>query len=118
MSALAKRLLELERKYPGDPESPMELPAKLWAELIELARAEAPRLKWTRSRDAQRELVWHFGDYSVHVIAESTSAKPSGWGVKHFGEWVSTQRLFRTLREAKRYCECDGQSRSFSRRRS
>lgn len=55
MSALAKRLLELDRKYPGDPESPMELPAKLWAELVRLARDEsAPSLEErTRPKAAQ-----------------------------------------------------------------
>lgn len=43
MSPLAKKVLELDRKYPGDASAPMELPATLWAELVALARAEAGR---------------------------------------------------------------------------
>lgn len=45
MSPLAKKVLELERKYPGAASAPMELPAKLWAELVALARAEPQSLR-------------------------------------------------------------------------
>jgi hypothetical protein len=41
VSALAKRVLELDQKYPGDPEASMDLPAKVWAELVELARTDS-----------------------------------------------------------------------------
>jgi len=40
MSALAKLVLEFDRRWPGEPGASMDLPAEEWARLVELARAE------------------------------------------------------------------------------
>lgn len=44
MSALGKRILEFDRQYPGDAGAAMEVPAKVWAELVDLASTEADLL--------------------------------------------------------------------------
>lgn len=45
MSALAKLVLEFDRRWPGDADAPMELPAKEWSRLVDLARAEQGKPK-------------------------------------------------------------------------
>lgn len=43
MSALAKLVLELDARWPGDAGASMDLPAEEWARLVALARGETPK---------------------------------------------------------------------------
>lgn len=45
MSALAKKIIELDLAYPGHHEASFDVPPEVWAELVTLAHAEAPDFK-------------------------------------------------------------------------